>query len=391
MSAFLFQAMLSQNSQFAAFPPPVQPANPGMQMFPPAPWQSSPSMQLGVPPVAARPPQLASAAPQNQSWTMFDSSSHATDVFKSDPFFSSTPTMAASAAASQRPSSIDISSVHASATDSSSMLATKSELLSNATVSPQFDNAFSMTPLQPQSILPHNASIPSDPFAELTSLNQPSWKKVTKEDFIKEPPKPTLLDLAASTDQSKGVSNASDVQIFGPSGPFCHIPAPNTQMTTSGSLDKLHNFDFSAQKFSVLNDKRSLANAPIVQWPSSQTPPPIPTRAFDDRSNHGTAVERPRPRSTACNKIISPLNAKVKSVTNCMKNDVAKLLEGRDMPLDDVNRFADCSPSVHNSQPTDTSSSYTVGGHLNRAVNRKLGNAARVGVYHVEERNTPFL
>ena len=170
-------------------------------------------------------------------------------------------------------------------------------------------------------------SNPIDPFSDLSFLNnlqsQPAKKPVTRTDFVKDPPKITLMDLVGqkrdsfglpmhssqqhlpttsvsfdSVDESDRASFAGDVPEDTLKQTLNTLPrqdslplslpepspqAPVPQMRMS-HLDKLRSngrpqsIDFSAQRFSVFEDRRGLTGPTEINWfnASAEAPKPSP-------------------------------------------------------------------------------------------------------------------
>lgn len=217
----------------------------------------------------------------------------------------------------------------------SAPLATPTPAFSSDLISPL--GAVSQQPQTPQKQASvAQPSTPIDPFSDLSFLsnlqNQPAKKPVTRTDFVKDPPKITLMDLVGqkrdsfglqmnssqqhlstasvsfdSVDESDRGSFAGDVPEDTLRQTFNSLPrqdslpislpepspqAPVPQMRMS-HLDKLRSngrplsIDFSAQRFSVFEDRRGLNGPTEINWfnsassePSKPSPAPRARQRF---------------------------------------------------------------------------------------------------------------
>lgn len=255
-----------------------------------------------------------------------------------------------------------------SSTQLSSMFGDLSSPVSAPPAGSSANNAFSAVPIQPTSVhlppsndpfAPVAAKFP-DPFADLAVLpaqtaSQPG-KKVSKGDFIKEPPKPTLLDL--STQQLRQPQSAPDLTTAA-ADPFAAVSPPRNGSPFRSNPFQQENLNFHTPSFTPNPAQRTVDKsravyppAPNVFSEAQNTPYLIPARP-DFADHPSSQVSRPRPKSNAGPKaaLVLPLAPKVKPSMLCTKP--IKHLHDVKLLRNNNNNTSECKTSPDNLAAND--------------------------------------
>lgn len=251
--------------------------------------------------------------------------------------------------------------------DSSTQLSSIFGDLSSPASTPQtgsgVNNAFSAVPMQPTSIHPPTsdpfapaAKFP-DPFADLAVLqsqtaSQP-FKKASKEDFLKEPPKPTLLDLSTQQQRQQPANDLTTAA----GDPFATVSPPRSGSPFGANPFQQENQNFHtspfapnpAQQRTVDKSRAIYPPAPSLfgEAQNSQLSGGIPPYASPARPDvvdlASSQVSRPRPKSNAGTKaaLVLPLTPKVKPSMLCT-NPLKHLHDGKLLRNNNNNDTIEC-------------------------------------------------